>query len=97
MVKIRVGIGLTPCTKQTFALSRAHVGNVFGEVGDSLLGFEFVGASRKDLEVCLESAGGGAVGEEDVGEAVGEDTGLDRVVEGKWWRGGIGGVIGRGG
>ena len=56
-------------------------------MGDDLLGFDFVGASGKDLEVCLRFAWGRAVGEEDTGEAVGDDTRLNRVIEGNWRRG----------
>lgn len=43
MVEISVCVGLGACPEETLAFARAHVGDMFGEVCDSLLGFEFVG------------------------------------------------------
>lgn len=83
MVEIGIGIGLRTGTKETFTFARAHVRDMFGEVGDTLLWFEFIRRTAEYLEMGLESSGGGTVGEEDVGESVGEDAALDGGVEGE--------------
>jgi len=49
MVEIGIGIGLTASPKEAFSLSGSHVGNVFGEVGNALLGLEFVGRAGEYL------------------------------------------------
>jgi len=83
VVEISIRIRLTSRAEQPFAFAAAHVGNVFGEVGDALLGLEFVGGSGEYLEVGFETAGGGAVGEDYVGEAGGEYSGGYGGVEGE--------------
>ena len=43
VVEVGVGVGLGAGAEEAFALAAAHVGHVFGQVGNALLGFQFIG------------------------------------------------------
>lgn len=43
VVEIGVGVGLGAGAEEALTFARTHVGDVFREVGNSLLRFEFVG------------------------------------------------------
>mmetsp|Transcript_5615 Transcript_5615/g.11571 ORF Transcript_5615/g.11571 Transcript_5615/m.11571 type:complete len:312 (-) Transcript_5615:719-1654(-) len=57
VMKIRVGIGLRARSKQSFSLATAHVRDMLRQVGNSLLGFQFVGAAREYLQMGFKASG----------------------------------------
>ena len=71
-MKVRVCVRLAARPEQPLPLSAAHVSHVLCEVRYALLVLQLGGGAREDLQVGLEAAGGGRVGEDDVAEAVGE-------------------------
>mmetsp|Transcript_25666 Transcript_25666/g.60140 ORF Transcript_25666/g.60140 Transcript_25666/m.60140 type:complete len:205 (+) Transcript_25666:1776-2390(+) len=85
-MEIRVGVGLRPGSKKAFALARSHVRNVFCKMRNSLLRFQFIGGTRKDLQVSLESVRGALVGQDDVRETVRQSPAADVGVDGQGLR-----------
>ena len=72
VVEVGVGVGPRARAEQALAAARAQEGHVLDDVREALLVRPLVDGARVDLEVGLEAARRGLVGEDDVAEAVGK-------------------------
>mmetsp|Transcript_78743 Transcript_78743/g.132117 ORF Transcript_78743/g.132117 Transcript_78743/m.132117 type:complete len:1335 (-) Transcript_78743:24-4028(-) len=83
VVEVRVGVGLGPGAGHGLALGAAHPGHVLEEMGHALLVLQLVGGPGEHLQVGLEFARGGGVGEDDVPHAILEGAVVDIGADGE--------------